>query len=134
MITISPYPISVLPTRMSMLSPAERAIRITLSGPSSRICARVITRRPNSTSTSSGTSAKSAICSSGLIAEPASLDQLDRGLTQFVHRVDDLRIRFVPTLIDDQVRKFNRNVDRRRFNRSALHGASAAGTGESNRG
>src|SRR5579863_6259839 len=41
-ITISPYPIRVPPTTMSMLSPAERRMRITLFCSSSRICAMLM--------------------------------------------------------------------------------------------
>src|SRR6202044_2632714 len=108
-----------------MLSPAERAMRITLSGPSSRICAIVITRRPNSTSTSTGTSARSVICSSGVMMG-ISLDQIDRVLAQFIDSIDHFGVGLVAALVNDQIGELRRDIDGRRFHRAALNGSTSS--------
>src|SRR3984885_12289330 len=117
---------------MSVLSPAERAIRITLSVPSSRIWAMVMTRRPSSTWTSTGTSARSAICSSGVMTGK-SLDQVNGVLAQFVDCVDHLGVGFVAALVDDQVGKFGGHIHRGRFHRAAFHRSASSSSGKADR-
>src|SRR5579884_1264495 len=67
MMTISPDPISAPPMRISIFSPAERVIRITLSTSSASTSRNVIILRSSSISTATGTSAMGAISSRAVI-------------------------------------------------------------------
>src|SRR5277367_820245 len=102
---------------MSMLSPAARPIRITVSGCISSTWAMVMILRPSSTSTSSGTSAKSAICSAGLML--CVRDQVDGVLAQLVRGSDHFGIGLVAALEHDEIGEFGGDIDVGRFERAA---------------
>src|SRR5271155_4512566 len=102
--TISPHPIKVLPTYRSIFSPAERFIAIRLPGSSSRIWRTVRMRRSNSASMSTGTSAKPAISSMGVIFQLLlRSDQTGCFLGHVTHRRDHFGVRLVGALQHDQL-------------------------------
>src|SRR5579871_1169094 len=90
--------------------------------------------RPSSTSTSTGTSVKSAISSSELISGAVYLvNQSDGRLAELIHGRNDLGVGLITALINDQIGEFGCDVDRRSFHRAALHGPASAGTWNADR-
>src|SRR5215213_4651646 len=102
---------------MSMFSPAERDVPITLPSSSASTSRAETARRSSSTSITTGTSPSDAISSWGFIGGLA--DKVDSALAQLVGRGDHPRVRLVAPLIDDQVRELLGDVHRRGLDRAA---------------
>src|SRR5208337_1683552 len=113
---------------MSMLSPAERFIRITLSCSSSRICAMVRTLRSSSTSTSIGTSATWAISSSGVTGAPYLLLQVDGVLAQLIDRRHHFTVRLISALQNDEIGELLCDINVGGLHRPAHHRSPSTGS------
>src|SRR2546423_927073 len=109
---------------MSMLSPADRSISMMLPTSRPTISPICITRRSSSTSISSGTSSIAATSFMGVMN--ALLLQVDSGLTDLLGRRDYLGVGLIPALINNEVRKFARDIYGGGFQRSAGHLSAAA--------
>src|SRR5581483_2047139 len=95
---------------MSMFSPADRDVAMTLPCFHSSTRRVVNTRRSSSISISTGTSPSVPISSCGVIARFQSADQVDGVLAQLILRRYHPRIGLIPALVDDQVGEFPGDV------------------------
>src|SRR5438094_1107559 len=127
MMTISPDPTGVPPIRMSMFSPAERVIRMTLPLSSPRISRTVMFFRASSAFAFIGMSARCAISSKTVIERDRFdlLLQSDGFLAHLIDRGNNTGIGLVTALKNDEVGEFASDIGCGSLNRSSEDRAAA---------
>src|ERR1700683_4466931 len=116
---------------MSMFSPADRIILMTLPWSSERISRMVMFFRSSNTSTSTGMSFKCPTSSKAVMR--LLLDEGNGVLAHLVHSRHDVGARLVAALEDNQIGEFGGHINVRRLDRLAQHGSAPARSGQPDR-
>src|ERR1051325_3658404 len=117
---------------MSMFSPAERDVPITLPSSSASTSRAGTMRRSSSTSITTVTSPSDAISSWGFIG--GLVDKVYSGLAQLIGGAHHPGVRLIPPLIHDEVGELPGDIDGRGFDRATHDLAAGPGIRDADRG